>query len=152
MKKYLKLMKTVSEKREALNKYLSETPTEKRDESRVTELRGDLDKAESAFRVAVDAYSEDDDTETRTLQDRIELRNYMTSAMTGERVTGAEAEFNKEVGLSDLNTVPWEALEERQDVATTVADEAIGNQRQTLPLPRRSPILPPLPPRSPRST
>ena len=135
MKKYLKLLKAVSERREALNKYLSDAPPDKRDESRVTELRGDLDKAESEFRTAVDTDDAEGDgnNETRQLSDRIELRNYLRASLDGVKVTGAEAEFNKEVGIPDMNTVPWEALEDRQetqaDNVTTVADAALAHPR-----------------------
>ena len=132
MKKYLELMKAASEKRQALNKYLADTPNDKQDKTRIVELRGELEAAETAFNAAVDTYDESDTTESRQLSDRIELRNYMTAAMDGKPVSGAEAEFNKEVGLGDTNIVPWEALEERQDVATTVPDDAVQRPRMSL--------------------
>lgn len=135
MKKYLKMLKTVSERREALNKYLSDTAPDKRDESRITELRGSLDTAESEFRTAVDQAGDGDDDppERRELSDRIELRNYMDAAINGTHVTGAESEFNKEVGLADTGPtlVPWEALEERAN-EVDVPDSVIDKKRQPL--------------------
>ena len=127
MKKYLQMLKAVSERREALNKYLSDTAPDKREESRITELRGELDKAESEFRTAVDE-GDEEPVERRKLSDRIELRNYMEAALNGNRVTGAEAEFNKEVGLDDTGTVPWEAFEERANEVTvpdTIVDKPV---------------------------
>ena len=133
MKKYLKILKTVSERREALNKYLSDTPPDKRDESRITELRGALDTAEGEFRTAVDQAGdgEEDPPERRELSDRIELRSYMQAAIDGKQVTGAEAEFNKEIGLADTGMVPWEALEERA-YEVEVPDSVIDKKRQPL--------------------
>ena len=133
MKKYLAMLKTVSERREALNKYLSDTPPDKRDESRINELRGALDTAESEFRTAVDQAGDGDDepTERRELADRIELRNYMEAALTGRKVEGAEAEFNKELNLEDTGIVPWEAFEARAD-EVDVPDSVIDKKRQPL--------------------
>ena len=133
MKRYLKLMAAASEAREALNRYMSETPPDQVDRAKVTELQGKLNDAEKEFRTAVEsAETEDEPTETRTLAQRIELRNYMTAALRGEKVEGAEAEFNKEVGLSDLNTIPWEALEDRDDKPTIPAAAAIANPMQSI--------------------
>ena len=142
MKKFLEALKKASEAREALNRYMSETPSDKIDSARVTELRNKLNESESEFRTMVDN-AEKEDPEDKGKQDlgsRIELRNYMTCALRGERVQGAEAEFNKEVGISDIGFVPWEALEDRSedrqedrtDDATTVAAEAISHSGQAI--------------------
>lgn len=70
----------------------------------------------------------------RRLQGRVELRAYLQAAMDGSELNGAEAEFNKALGIgsgSGAVQVPWEALlppgwspstEQRQDVATVPAD------------------------------
>ena len=73
----------------------------------------------------------------RRLQGRVELRAYLQAAMDGASLSGAEAEFNKALGIGDgagAVQVPWEALlppgwhpgqerrmEQRQDVATVPA-------------------------------
>ena len=68
----------------------------------------------------------------RRLQGRVELRAYLQAAMDGSSLHGAEAEFNKALGIGDgagAVQVPWEALlppgwrppEQRQDVATVPA-------------------------------
>lgn len=134
MKQYLKLMARTSEVREALNRYMSETPTDKRDAKRVTELQGALNDAEKEFRTAVESIDEANDAgnkERRQLSDRIELRNYMTAALEGRQVKGAEAEFNKEIGLDDTGVVPWEAFEERAN-EVTVPDTVLDKKRQPL--------------------
>ena len=117
MKKYLQLMAKASETRDALNRYMTDTPPDKRDDKKVTELRAATEDAEKAFRTAVETMKDDGDgaTEKRAVVERIELRNYMEAALNGSKVSGAEAEFNKEVGLEDTGVVPWEAFEERAE-------------------------------------
>ena len=114
MRSAMRKLAEVSEKREALNNYLSSTRHP--DSAKVTELRGSLDAAEQAFRDSVneDTFEEDDAT-FRRVTDRIEIRNYMSAVLRGDRFTGAEAEVNRELGLSDMNVVPWEALDVRDE-------------------------------------
>ena len=133
MKKYLQLMAAASAAREALNKYMTDTPPDKREAAKVTELRAACDDAESKFRTAVETMQDDNDgtTEKRALVERIELRNYMESALNGAKVTGAEAELNKELGLDDTGMVPWEAFEERAN-EVTVPDDIIDKPVQPL--------------------
>lgn len=139
MKAMFQLMSAISEKREALNRYIADT--EKPDSGRVNELRSALDKSESEFRAAV-AKLEDvkAEPEKRELWERVELRAYMRTALAGGKLEGAEAEANKELQLGD-NQVPWEALlprdeEHRADDATridatSVSPDAIGHPKMT---------------------
>ena len=144
MKGIFKLMVATSEAREALNRYVAET--KEPDAAKVTELRGAVDKAEAEFRAEV-AKLDEKPAEDRKghVSERIELRNYMHAALRGSKLTGAEAECNKEFRLED-SQVPWEALaplpherpaEERADAATTLPsstsdDNVIAHQRQEL--------------------
>ena len=121
-----KAMLSVSDARSALLNAKEETP----------ELRAKLDTAEKELRTAIEKDIEQGakvDPKERSLIEKVELRSYMQAAMTGKKVTGAEAELNQERGLDDQNQVPWDALlplEERQDVATAVAAGAIGHPQE----------------------
>lgn len=137
MKGLFKLLSAISEKREALNKYIADTSEP--DAKRVKELREALDKSEAEFRKAA-AEAEAKPVESRHPVHRAELRGYMHAALRGDRFVGAEAEANKEMKLDDQTQVPWEAFmprepEERADTATSVPAAAIGHPQQAV-LPR----------------
>lgn len=140
MKNVLKLLAAVSVCRENMNKYQTETKQDEIRAEKVAELNADLTRAETELRQAIEKYEDAPAPETRDLSSRIELRNYVSGALTDKPVTGAEAELNKELGLDDRNVVPWEALaprdedEVRADAATTADDAAIAH-------PRAAPIL-----------
>ena len=98
-----------------------------------TELRRKLAEQERdlAAEIRKEAEAEekrDMDRKFRELRSGIEIRNYLTQAMTGGRVKGREAEFNKEIGIDDVNQLPLEALldrrEERADEIVDVSGAA----------------------------
>ena len=81
---------------------------------------------------------QDEPEPPKDLSQRIELRSYLNRYSQGHKLEGAEAEFNKGLGLDDVSHVPWQALapteleqrqEQRQDVATAVT---IGDWGKTV--------------------
>ena len=135
MKNILKLLAAVSVCRERMNKYQTETKPDEIKPDKIAELAGNLTRAETELRTAIEKYEDrPEPTERRELATQIELRNYMHAARKDRAVTGKEAEYNKELGLDDRNVIPWAALaplpeEDRADTATTVADSAIQHPR-----------------------
>lgn len=98
--------------------------------SEETELRRKLAQAERDHAAEVLKAAEareklDGDRQFIELRDRIEARNYVSAALTGAVLSGREAEFNKELKLADVNTMPFEAVldraEERADVVADVS-------------------------------
>ena len=111
------------------------------DKAKGDKAKGDKAKGDKAKGDGTEQRAGDDgDAEERALralQGRVELRAYLQAAMDGSELHGAEAEFNKALGIgsgSGAVQVPWEALlppgwspeqravERRQDVATVPAD------------------------------
>ena len=127
-KPLLSAMALVSERR---SKLLAEP-------EKLEEHRKALDAAEVELRKAIEAAL----VETLPVPDlpkKVEVRNYMSAAMSGTSVKGAEAELNQERGLDTVGSMPWDALlppeeepEKRQDVATTVASAAIGHPQESV--------------------
>ena len=146
MKDVVKLFQAVSktsERRQALNEYQSSTPANEIKADRIAELSKALNEAENDLRAECKRLQDAEAaevTEHRDLVSRISARNYVERALNDRAVTGAEAEYNKELGLDDRNTAPFAALlptdEERADVATPVADAAIQHP-QAAPVLRR---------------
>ena len=75
----------------------------------------------------------DEEAPPQSLQNRIELRNYLNAYSKGTKITGAEAEMNQGLDLDDMSHVPLQALaptefeqrmEKRTDDATAIT---IGN-------------------------
>lgn len=130
MKEILKLLAVLSEKRQQLNE-LARSPEPNLPD--IDARHNELAALEVEFRAAVVKHEERTAQPVPELPQRVELRNYMNAALTGQRVAGAEAELNQERGLDTLNVVPWDAflpIEERQDVATTVPAAAIGHPQE----------------------
>ena len=102
-----------------------------------------LEKADAALAKAFEAEAaeaekREDDAPFVDLQGRIECRAYLNAAASDGKLEGAEAEFNKELGLAD-NQMPYAALlddedraEMRADVPTTVVDSAKHKPRMSV--------------------
>jgi len=142
MRKSAKLAIELSEIREKLNGPDLSAPDltdEKKAERARLEERSLA--AEGEFRAAVKAEAEEDASrELRAVTRQIEARSYVRAVLNEGKLEGAEAEFNKELGLRD-HEMPWEALlplphedraavEDRVDAATTVNANAIGEPQQ----------------------
>lgn len=139
MKEIMKLLSQLSEHREAYNKRLAETAGEDaaKREAELTPLRDRIAAKEVEFREAVARHEEREATPVPELPDRVELRNYLSAALTGKQVTGAEKELNEERGLDTLNMVPWDAflplsVEERTDDATVVPAAVLGHPQEAV--------------------
>lgn len=138
-----RLVSATSEARQALNEYQSQTPAAEIKADRIKELSDKLNDSEKAMRAECERLqtaAESEVTEKRELIERITLRHYVERALQDRHVEGAEAEYNKELGLDDRNTVPFAALlpspedEARADVTTPVAANAIQH-------PQAAPVL-----------
>ena len=103
------------------------TPLEKRLRDSEAQHRRALLLAEESEIAAVE--------DRRPLSDRCEVRAYLTEAITGQQVTGAEAELRKEaLGADSYGFMPLELLlpiEERVDAAT-VAPSDVGANMQSV--------------------
>ena len=103
------------------------TPLEKRLKDSEAQHRRALLLAEESEIAAVE--------DRRPLSDRAEVRAYLTEAITGQAVTGAEAELRKEaLGADSYGMLPLEMLmppvtEERVDAATTAPTDIQGNMQ-----------------------
>ena len=120
MKEVLKALKAQTKARVQFNELragIRGTPTA--EQSAEMEKRAKvLTDSELALAKAVEteeAKSDIANSERRSLADRVECRNYIHASLKGVRVKGVEAELNKEIGLSDENTMPFEALVPRDD-------------------------------------
>lgn len=102
----------VSEAREALLVHRND-PLQESEEWRGKDaaLYADLLETERSYRDAVKDGTEE--PAERALRTRIECRNYIQAALRDQKLSGAEAEFNKEHGLLDAGMMPWAALEPR---------------------------------------
>lgn len=142
MKKLYKLLEKVSEARVALNTYQADTKPDEVRAEKVTELSGNLNAAEGELRAEcarLQVESQKEEPVKRSLTERISLRNYVDRAARDRPFEGAEAEYNKEIGLDDRHVVPFAALlptedEARADVVTPVAADSIQH-------PQAAPVL-----------
>lgn len=89
----------------------------------------------------------ENDPRWRELVGEVRCGTYLQRAIEERAVDGAEAELSKELGIGDTGRMPWEALldpgeeqrmarlrdrgaiEERADVATTIADSVVHRPR-----------------------
>ena len=149
MKTSAKLTIRASEVRSEINKL---EPGDKTVEKR-RELMASLETIEAEFRTAVEAESKDDGTEhrggdgltaeereRRGLESKAELRNVVSGLLQGHEPTGAEAEYQKAMGMSGT-VLPWEMVaprmrsqpaEHRADAATPAPATSNVNQRDPL--------------------
>ena len=103
------------------------TPLEKRLKDSEAQHRRALLLAEESEIAAVE--------DRRPLAARAEVRAYLAEAITGQQVTGAEAELRKEaLGADTYGSMPLEMLlppatEERVDAATTAPTDIQGNMQ-----------------------
>ena len=143
MKKLFALLAAVSKAREAaMDHRAAPQPDNEEWRNKDAALAAEVKKAEAAYRQAEAEHREAPDPQWRRLQDRIECRHYLQAAIDTREVSGAEAEYNREIELPG-NVMPWEALEPRQaarppvesrtDDPTTIPDAVAGSpQEETL--------------------
>ena len=149
MKKSVKLSLRASEIRSETNKL---EPGDKSLEKR-RELMGQLETVETEYRAALTEEAKDEggehrggdgltkeEREKRGLESKAELRNVVASIINGREPAGAEAEFQRAMGLSG-DMVPWEMVaprmrtdptEHRVDAATPAPGTSNVNQRDPL--------------------
>ena len=152
MKKSQSIMLAQSETRQKLLSIANLTDDKITDDIKKeeTELRGKLDDLETQFRAAIAAENvetEQAETEAKKadgntddklseLTSRVRLSRYMTAAVEGRSVDGAELELIQEKKLGTDGVIPFEAIapttatakprtETRADAATNVADSNI---------------------------
>ena len=149
MLKSTKLSISASEVRSEINKL---DPGEKTLEKR-RELMGQLDTVETEFRTALTEEAKDEggehrggdgltkeEREKRGLESKAELRNVVSGLLQGHEPSGAEAEFQKSMGMSGT-VIPWQMVaprmraddtEHRVDAATPAPGTSNVNQRDPL--------------------
>ena len=138
----IEIEKRLSEIREAVN--APEAPANE------AELRAEYAKLERQWRESVDAEAPDADAappepdaegiEVRALLSKVELRRYMTAAISERAIDGAEAELNAALDVRSAAgvVVPYEALlpedaEERADAPTNAPASLTRTQAAIIP-------------------
>ncbi len=146
MTKSMKLALRLSECRQRLNELLEVEELTDEQRSELSALTQEVQKTEPEYRAAVVAEDRSEDLETRddgegaeyrALVERSELGAFITEAVSGRAVVGAEAELRSAVfgDAARDGLVPWEMLlpreqeEERVDVATSYSSDVQQNQQ-----------------------
>ena len=121
----IKLQKRLSELRE-------EAAKPSTTEDRIKEIRAKVVSLEPQLRAELDKVESREGEPIAGLSDKVELREYLSAAIDGRPLKGAEKELCDERGLSDQNSIPWDALlptlEERADDTTTAVGGIGANQ------------------------
>ena len=132
MLKSQKITLRMSEIREQLNAQGDEAPLEDREK-----LLTEYTDAERRYRteLGVEGLADDkpEHPERRELRERVSVTDFLTEAVSGQRVTGAAAELRAETmkGADEPGRMPWEALVPLEDDM---------EQRADAPTPTPSPI------------
>ena len=113
----------ISEHRQALNKLANKEGLTAEEQAEIEERSAKLDTAESQYRAAVRAEqaeegrrndSDGESAEAARLGREARAGEYLSAAMAGRPVTGAEAELNAARGLEPLGLMPWDAVAPRE--------------------------------------
>ena len=131
-----RLMLRLSELRERIN-----AAPEDMDTSELEKLTTEHRESEVRYRAALVKEAPDDPQDQppdrQELRQRVEFREYLNEAATGQPATGAAAELRQEVlkEFAAPGKVPWETLlslepEQRADAATDLSSTTVGRTQQ----------------------